>query len=122
MYLGTDVSTYDMTISSETTLNYYIPYLQSKTHPIMKNLSRHPINQSHPTHHSIIQRSTPRNLASSTTGSSQVLQQYNKTRLTQPFPSCFKDKPYFLTNTPLNSQNFFHALPILALTASDARP
>ena len=64
----------------------------------------------------------PRSLASSKTGSSQVLQQYNKTRLPQPFPCCFKDKLYFPTNTPLNSLNFFHALPILALTASDARP
>ena len=51
MYLGIDVSTYDMTIPSETPLNYCILYLQSKTHSIRKNLSQHPINQSHPTHH-----------------------------------------------------------------------
>ena len=37
-------------------------------------------------------------------------------------PRCFKDKPYFPINTPLNSLNFFHALPILALTTLDALP
>ena len=30
--------------------------------------------------------------------------------------ACFKDKPSFLTNIPLNSLNLFHVPPILALT------
>ena len=64
----------------------------------------------------IIRRSTPRNFASSATVSFHVSQQCNKTGLTQHwwiFPRCFKDKPCFPTNTPLNSQNyqFLHSLP-----------
>ena len=48
-YLGTDVSTHDMTILRQTTLNYI--FNLHNTHPITKNISRYPINQSHPTHH-----------------------------------------------------------------------
>ena len=50
IYLGIDVSTHDMTIPPQTALNYYILDLHN-THFILKNISRHSINQSHPTHH-----------------------------------------------------------------------
>ena len=50
-YLGIDASTHDMAIPPETALNYHILNLHSNTHPIPKNISRHPIGQSHPTHH-----------------------------------------------------------------------
>ena len=50
MYLVIDVSTHDMTIPPQTALNYHILDLHNNTHPIMKNISRHPINQSYPTH------------------------------------------------------------------------
>ena len=49
-YLGTGVSTHDMTIPQQMVLNYILD-LHSNSHPIMKNISRHPINHSHPTHH-----------------------------------------------------------------------
>ena len=51
VYLGVHVSTDDMTIPLQTALNYHIFDLQNNTHPIPKNISQHPINQSHPTHH-----------------------------------------------------------------------
>ena len=35
---------------------------------------------------------------------------------TKIFSACFKDKPCFLTNIPLNSLNLFHVPTILALT------
>ena len=54
-----DVSTHDMTIPPQTTLNYHTPYVHNNSHPITKNISRHPINKSH----LIIQCSTPHNLA-----------------------------------------------------------
>ena len=82
-YLGVDVSTHDRTIPRQTALNYYILNLHSNIHSITKNISQHPLNQSHPTFILIIRRSTPSNLASSTTVSSHVSQQYNKTGLTQ---------------------------------------
>ena len=50
-YLGIDVSTHGMTIPPLTSLNYHILNLHKNTNPITKNISRHPINQSHPTHH-----------------------------------------------------------------------
>ena len=50
-YLGIDVSTHDMTIPRQTALNYHILDLHNNNHPITKNISQHPINQSHPTHH-----------------------------------------------------------------------
>ena len=50
-YLGIDVSTHDMIIPLQTALNYQILNLHNNTHPITKNISRHPIYQSHPTHH-----------------------------------------------------------------------
>ena len=34
----------------QTALNYHILDLHNNTHPIMKNISRHSINQSYPTH------------------------------------------------------------------------
>ena len=49
-YLGIDVSTHYMTIPPQTALNDYILNLHNNTHPIAKNINRHPINQSHPTH------------------------------------------------------------------------
>ena len=49
-YLGIDVSTHDMIIPPQTTLNYTLD-LHNMTHPITKNISRHPANQSQPTHH-----------------------------------------------------------------------
>ena len=66
-----------MNIPSQTALNYHILNLHNNTHPITKNISRHPINQSHPHIILIIRRSTPRNLASSATESSHVSQQYS---------------------------------------------
>ena len=82
-YLEIDVSTHDMTIPLQKTLNYQIFNLPNNTHPIMKNISRHLINQSHPTPHIIliIRRSTSRNFASSATVSSHISQQYHKTVL-----------------------------------------
>ena len=50
-YLGIDVSMRDMTIPPQTALNYHILNLHNNTYPITKNISWHPINQSHPTHH-----------------------------------------------------------------------
>ena len=51
-YLGADISTDDMTIPPQTSLNYEFFDCHDNTHPIPKNLSRHPINQPHSTHHS----------------------------------------------------------------------
>ena len=82
-YLGADISTDDMTIPPQTSLNYEIFDRHDIIHPISKKISRHPIDQPHSTHHLIIQRSTPRNLSSSATVSPHVSQQYNKTGLTQ---------------------------------------
>ena len=50
-YLGIDISRHGMTILPQAALNDHILNLHSNTHPIMKNISQHPINQSHPTHH-----------------------------------------------------------------------
>ena len=49
-YLRVDVSMDDLTIPPQTALNYHIFDLYSKSHPIPKNISRRPINQSYPTH------------------------------------------------------------------------
>ena len=74
-YLGIDVSMHDTTIPPLTALNYHILNLHNNTHTITKIISRHPINQSHPTHHPI---QTTLHLASSATVSSHVSQQYKK--------------------------------------------
>ena len=50
MHLGIDVSTHGMTIPPHKALNDHVLNLHN-IHPITKNISRHPINQSHPTHH-----------------------------------------------------------------------
>ena len=50
-YLEVDVLTNDLTIPPQTVLHYHIFDLQNNTHPILKNISQHPINQPHPTHH-----------------------------------------------------------------------
>ena len=50
-YLGINDSTHDMTILPQTTLNYHILDLHNNTQPIMRNISRHSIKQSHPIHH-----------------------------------------------------------------------
>ena len=51
MYLGINVSTHEMTIPPQMAFNYQILNLHNSTHPITKNISQHPINQSHPTYH-----------------------------------------------------------------------
>ena len=122
---GIDVSTHDMTIPPHTALNDHILNLHNNTQPITKNFNRHPINQSHPTHypdHTTLHPTLPRLILNS---KFHVSQQYKKnwsnTTLIN-LPRCFKDKPCFPTNILLNSLNFFQALPIFALTASDAPP
>ena len=75
--------THDMIIPPQATLNYHILNIQNNTHPILKNISRHPINQSHLKHHPDHTTLHPTKLASSATVSSHVSQQYNKTCLTQ---------------------------------------
>ena len=50
-YLGADILTDDMTIPLQTSLNYEIFDRHDNTHPIPKNISRHPINQPHSTRH-----------------------------------------------------------------------
>ena len=112
-YLGIDVSTHDMTMLPQTT-NLY-----SNTHPITENTSRHSINLSHPTHHpdhTRLDPTQPRLILNSKFPRFTIAQQnWSNTTLIN-LPRCFKDKPCFPTNTPLNSLNFFNALPILALT------
>ena len=51
MYLGADISTNDTTIPLQMSLNYGIFNRHNNTHSIPKNISRHPINQPHSTHH-----------------------------------------------------------------------
>ena len=51
MYLGINISMNDMTIPQQTVLNNHVLSLHNNTHPITKNISQHPINQSHPTHY-----------------------------------------------------------------------
>ena len=51
MYLRIGVSMHDMTMPPQMVLNDHILNLRNNIHPITKNISRHPINQSHPTHH-----------------------------------------------------------------------
>ena len=50
-YLGADISTNDMTIPPQMSLNYGIFDRHDNTHLIPKNISQHPINQPHSTHH-----------------------------------------------------------------------
>ena len=81
-YLGIDVSTYDITIPPPTALNYHILNLYNSTHPITKNISRHPINQSHPAHsdHTTLHPTQPHFIRKS---KFRRFKQYNKTGLTQ---------------------------------------
>ena len=60
-YLGVDVLTNDMTTPLQMTLNYHIFNLHNNTHSIPQNFSRHPIDQSHPTHpdHTMLQPMQP---------------------------------------------------------------
>ena len=46
-YLGADISTNDMTIPPQASLNYGIFDRHDNTHLIPKNISRHPFNQPH---------------------------------------------------------------------------
>ena len=81
-YLGINVSTHDMIIPPQTTLNYHILNLHN-THPITKNISRHPIYHFHPKHHpdhTTLHRMQLRLIYNSTFS---LLQQYNKTGLIQ---------------------------------------
>ena len=120
-YLGIDVSTHDMTIPPQTDLNYDILDLRNNSHPITKSVSRHPINKPHPTHHpdhTTLHPTQPRLIGNSKFPRFTTVQQ----NWSNIFPCCFKDKPCFPANTARNSLNFFHALPILALTASDVPP
>ena len=50
-YLIVNVLMDNMTIPSQTDLNYHIFDLHNNTHHILKHISWHPIDQSHPTHH-----------------------------------------------------------------------
>ena len=54
MYLGVDVVTDDTTIPPQTALNYHIFDLHNNTHSVPKNISRRPIDQSHPTYHPVL--------------------------------------------------------------------
>ena len=123
--MGIDVSTHDTTIPPQTALNYHILNLHNNTHPIMKNITRHPINKSHPKHHpdhTMLHPTQPRLISNSKFSRFTTVQQnWSNTTLIN-LPRCFKDNPCFPTNTPLNSLNFFHAVPILAPTTSDAPP
>ena len=51
MYLGADISMNDMAIPPQMSLNYGIFDRHDNTHLISKNISQHPINQPHSTHH-----------------------------------------------------------------------
>ena len=51
LYLRVDISKDDTTRPPKRALNYQILDLHSNTHPIPKNVSQHPIDQSHPTYH-----------------------------------------------------------------------
>ena len=50
-YLGVDISTDDMIIPPQTAFHYHIFDLHNNSHLIPKNISQHPIDQSHPTQH-----------------------------------------------------------------------
>ena len=125
MYLEVDVLIDDMTIPLQTALNYIFD-LYNKTHPIHKNISRsHSINQSHLTHHTdhtMLHPMQPQLIHKSKFPCFATVQQNWSNTTLIIFPCCFKGKPYLPTNKTLNSLNYFHALPILALTASGAPP
>ena len=115
-YFKLDVLTDKMTITPQTALIYIFDH-NNNTHPIPKDISRHPTDQSHRTHHpdhAMLLPTQPRLIRDSKFSSFTTLQQI--------FPLCFKDKPCFPTNTYLHFLNFFHALPVLALIGSDAPP
>ena len=50
-YLGVDISKDGMIIQLQIALHYHIFDIHNNTHPISKNISQHPIDQSHPTYH-----------------------------------------------------------------------
>ena len=50
-YSRIDFSAHDITIPPQMALNYHILDLHNNTDPITKNINRHTIYQSHPTHH-----------------------------------------------------------------------
>ena len=108
-FLGVDVST----ILPQTALNNHTFDLHFNTHLILNN-SRFPINQSHPTHHpdhSMLHPMQPR-LIRNSKFPRLITVQHNSSNKINPAASQ-------LTH---HSLNFFHALPILELTASDAPP
>ena len=78
-YLGVDVSTDNMTIQPQTTLNHHIFYLHNKTYHISKNNSRHSMDQSHSTHHPDHTTIHPKQPRLTATVRSHVSQEYNKT-------------------------------------------
>ena len=85
-YLGIDVSTDDMIITPQTTLNYYNLNLHNTAHPIPKNISRHPINQSLPTHnpdHMTLHHTQPFFIRNSKSSHFRTVQQNwsNRTRI-----------------------------------------
>ena len=115
-YFKLDVLTDKMTITPQTALIYIFDH-NINTQPIPKDISRHPTDQSHRTHypdHAMLLPTQPQLIRDSKCSSFTTVQQI--------FPLCFKDKLCFPTNTYLHSLNFFHTLPILALTGSDAPP
>lgn len=118
-YLWISASTDDMTISLQTAM-----YLTA-TPTLSPRISLETLSTSFTSHIAlIICCSTPHSLNSSTIVSSQVSLLYERTFVTQDcyiLTRCFIDKPYFPTKTPPNSVNF-QALPIFAMTASDAPP
>ena len=123
-YLGAHVSTDDMTATSQMALNYHIFDLHNNTHLIPKKFSRYTIDQSHPTYHpdqTTLRPIQPRLIRNSKFPRFTTVQQNWSNTTLLNLSRCFKGKPCFPTNTPLNCLNF-HALPIFAFTASDAPP
>ena len=79
------------------------------THPIMKNITQHPISQSHHTNlpvHSTLQPTQPRLIHNSKFPRFTTVQQ-------KWFNTTLINIPCFPTNTSLNSLNFVHAPPCL---------
>ena len=123
-YLGTDVSTHEITIPPQMALNYQILNYHNNTHPITKNISRHPINQSHPTHypdHMTLHPTQPRLICKSKFPRFTIVQQnWSNTTLIN-LPYCFKDKPASRLTHHLTSWTFFTHYQFLH-SASDAPP
>ena len=108
-YLGTDVSTHDMTIPPQTALDYILN-LHNNTHPITKSHPTHPdLTTHHPTQPCLIRNSKfPR--------FTTVQQSWSNTALTNLFPIASKINPASRP-TPLSSFNlstryqFLNSLP-----------